>query len=389
MGAGASAGSAVLKSKVVVTEGGDCRIPLKHLAPHLRVYQHCNTGEVLVLVDHLISDVGYLVDRPSDWFQVSVCKKEAKYLETLRVDTTLNEHSKEPSALSSKSHEATQIASIQRSSFRRQDSDRSLLDPLQHPPGIGTVGSNIGTIGTNNPDLESSSSRKNSDVALRTNDVPRMNSLESDPFRKSKLPPIIHAPQIAGFPPTPAVRTAATPARLLVFDAMSDTDKSSPLSPFSHDVLQSPRDVPENLGNVPDIARDLDAEFSSPGNRRVSPNSVLKNTSKKGRFFRNVLPTESSPSQNNTMTLDIDSEFDELGGGGGGRDRGGHCGSSSGGSDDDESRSEAAATLARLVRENLLYNSESRTYCCQICGEVSDDSYPIEQVCPLSVCGRV
>lgn len=343
MGAGASTGSVGLKSKVLVAEGGgDHFIPLKNLASHLRVYQHCTTGEVLVLVDDLISDTTGIVDVPADWFQVSVCKKESKYLETLRMNVSLNdkEHSMRSNlntdkeySMRSMSYDSTPIAVI------KKDSERSLLDPIQ----------------LHNTEVDGS--RKYSDSALRTTDIAGKNIVENDPFRKSKLPPINQTPL---FPNgvSPATRSNDTniQKKKLLLNDITDPE-NIPLTPES-----------------PTVDSTVDSNFGSPSNKQAE--SALRLTSKKGRLFRNVLSSPngspasaSSTNRNDVMTHDLDVEFESIT-----RNR-------NEGNNESETLSESTAMLARLVRENLLYNTESRTYCCQICGDiVGDDSYPVEQV---------
>lgn len=333
MGAGASAGSADLKSKVFLSEAGDnFFIPLKNLASHLKVYQHCTTGEVLVLVDHNIGEIGGIVDHPNDWFPVAVSKKESKYLETLKVLTSLNEREGQSSEgngkLSSRTAESGQI------SLKGHDSERSLLDNLR------IVG----------PE----SDRNNRKV----NDV-------GEPIRKSKLlPPITIPTSIFGQsnPATPLRligESSLGSKRLMVLGARSD--ENSPHSPRMHVV----DGTAATSGR-----RDSDSEFGgSPGHTKESPSA--SKSPKKPKSIKALLRlsddsavTTEQKCSDAANQLDIEVQID---------------------SDMIESaaadcRQDSSAVLARLVRENLVYNAESRTHCCLICGDVADDSYPIEQV---------
>jgi hypothetical protein len=329
MGAGASAGSADLKSKVFLSEAGDnFFIPLKNLASHLKVYQHCTTGEVLVLVDHNIGEIGSIVDHPNDWFPVSVSKKESKYLETLKVLTSLNEREGQSSEgngrLSSRTAESGHV------SLKRHDSDRSLLD-------------NLRVVGP-----ESDKPRKMSD----------------DPARKGKLlPPINIPPSLFGqtMPLTPHRLIGESnlgSKRLLVLGARSD-DNSPP----------SPRTQVVDATVAISGRRDNDSDFGgSPGQTKESP--LASKSSRKPRSVKALRLSDDSAvttehkGSDAANQLDVEVQID---------------------SDMIESAAadccqDSSAVLARLVRENLVYNPESRTHCCLICGDVADDSYPIEQV---------
>lgn len=330
MGAGASAGSADLKSKVFLSEAGDnFFIPLKNLASHLKVYQHCTTGEVLVLVDHNIGEIGSIVDQPNDWFPVAVSKKESKYLETLKVLTSLNEREGQLSEgngkLSSRTVESGHV------SLKRHDSDRSLLDNLR------VVGSD--------------SDRNN-------------RKLSDDLTRKSKLlPPINIPPSLFGqtMPLTPHRLIGESnlgSKRLLVLGGRSD--ENSPLSP-STQVADATVATGGRL--------DSDSDFGgSPGQTKESP--LASKSSRKPRSVKALRLSDDSAvttehkGSDAANQLDIEVQID---------------------SDMIESAAadccqDSSAILARLVRENLVYNAESRTHCCLICGDVADDSYPIEQV---------
>jgi tellurite resistance-related uncharacterized protein len=92
MGSGASIGTTSSKAKVSggsSDNGDNFFVPLSLLHGHLKVYQHCTTGEVMVLVDNVITDIGNIVDKPTEWYVVSVCNKQAQYLESLKVHTSL------------------------------------------------------------------------------------------------------------------------------------------------------------------------------------------------------------------------------------------------------------------------------------------------------------
>lgn len=328
MGAGASAGSADLKSKVFLSEAGDnFFIPLKNLASHLKVYQHCTTGEVLVLVDHNIGEISSIVDQPNDWFPVSVSKKESKYLETLKVLTSLNEREGQSSEGNGRLSSRTVESGLM--SLKRHDSDRSLLD-------------NLRVVGP-----ESDRNRKMSD----------------DPARKGKLlPPISIPPSLFGqtMPLTPHRMIGESnlgSKRLLVLGRSDDNSPASPRTQVA-DVtvaINGRRDSDSDFGGSPCQAKESPLALKSSRKPRsvkalrLSDDSAVT-TEHKGSDAANQLDIE----------VQIDSDMIE--------------------SAAADCCQDSSAVIARLVRENLVYNAESRTHCCLICGDVADDSYPIEQV---------
>jgi hypothetical protein len=86
MGAGASSTNKRSQS------GGEVEqkyIPLTVLIRRLKLFQHCSSGDILILVDDELKDVEHVIDKPTDWFRVSIAQKQAKYFEGLQVVTSL------------------------------------------------------------------------------------------------------------------------------------------------------------------------------------------------------------------------------------------------------------------------------------------------------------
>lgn len=329
MGAGASASGPDLKSKVLVSEGGDnFFIPLKDLASHLRVYQHCTTGEVLVLVDHIIDDICGIIDKPKDWFPVAVCKKQTKYLETLKVLTSLSEGD----GVSSSGN-----------GNRSHGTNDSCLTSLK---GLDSELSNIDAKITLVPE-SNRNSRKVSDM--------------QENVRRGKLPPLCIPVSASG------QGTATLSLRLLGESNMS-TKRLKAIGSLIEETPSSSPTLAENT-SATRIARDSDSEYgNSPNNARESPPTIKspkRMRAIKGlRLDDTILVTEQRISDA-TYQLDLEVQADA-------------AMIESAAADCCQDNSTA---IARLVRENLVYNAESRTHCCQICGDVADDSYPIEQVC--------
>jgi hypothetical protein len=91
-------GGSFLKKRRPVEEkrnsDDDVYIPIKYLANHLRVYQHCLRGEVLVLIDEKIDELSSrFIEDAHNWFQVSLSSKEKDYLSSVKVMTTVVETS--------------------------------------------------------------------------------------------------------------------------------------------------------------------------------------------------------------------------------------------------------------------------------------------------------
>ena len=310
MGAGVSAGGGALKSKVFVSEGkDDYFIPLKSLASHLKVYQHCTTGEVLVLVDHLISDIGGIIEKPTDWFQVSVSKKESKYLETLKVITSLSE---------------------KEASF---GSDRT-TDLIQHSNSLHFI---------NGPDTDRNS---------------RRSGVKADASRKNKLPPITIFPKVA--------QTSRRSS-----DSSLHGKKLPALVAVSDPLTTGEEQLTERENSPELVDKESDGEFHGFMPPRGSSKSTLMPTLRKAKVSHGSNSSNGNNLNNNgrestEATDELDSEIEAEAK----INDGAYA----------ENQTDSIVTLSKLIKENLVYNSETRTHCCQICGDVADDSYPIEQV---------
>ena len=321
MGAGASASGSDLKSKVLVSEGGDnFFIPLKNLASHLRVYQHCTTGEVLVLVDHTIDDIYGIIDKPKDWFPVAVCKKESKYLETLKVLTSLSERDG--------------LSSDGNGNRSHRTNDSGLTSLKGHDYELSNIDAKIAFVAES-----TRSSRKVSDMPENA--------------RRGKLPPISISASGQGGP--------ATSTRLLGESNMSTkrlkalvslTDETPSTSPTPAETTSATGD--NEFSNSPNHARESPPTIKSPKRARVI----------RGLRLDDTIPITEQRISDATYQLDLEVQADTA-----------MIESAAA-----ECCQDSSTAIARLVRENLVYNAESRTHCCQICGDVADDSYPIEQV---------
>ena len=95
MGAGASASAAGAaantesRHSTTVETSEHKHIPIAQLIRHLQLYQHGSSGDVLILVDHELKDIPHLVDRPDDWFRVSLAKQQAEYTGGIHIVTSL------------------------------------------------------------------------------------------------------------------------------------------------------------------------------------------------------------------------------------------------------------------------------------------------------------
>jgi hypothetical protein len=325
MGAGASTDNGALKAKVYQSDSGDNNfIPLSNLASHLHVYQHCTSGEVMILVDHTINDIGRIIDAPNDWFPVTVSKKESKYLESLKIHTSLNERDGQSS--DGNFNRSFRTNDSIHHEMKRHDSVESLK--------VGGIGSDKGN------------QRKLVDIA--------------ETSRKGKLPPISIPTSLFG---------SRTPAETSV---TSDNVLKSKRLQILGSLIDESNSLTPKLSEVDATAaimgqKDCDGDFGSTPGQSKDPPSAHTLVSKRSRGIRGLRSDDSALLEQRTSddVLTLEKEVDE---------------------DADmissavaECCQDSSTVLARLIRENLVYNAESRTHCCQICGDVADDSYPIEQ----------
>ena len=375
MGAGASAGSAPLKSHVSVSEGGeDYFIPLKNLAGHLKVFQHCTTGEVLVLVDHSIGDLGNIVDRPSDWFQVLVSRKQPIYLETLKVVASIGE--KDSSFHSSKTYDSVPLSNQFTSLSEREKGNTrktsDMLDSLRKNklPPLSLFQKTTPT---------SAAMRRSSDTNINKKFV----NLISNQNLNQNVTDIISSPS-----------PSRSPGASL---SMQNSSKKNSLERTEKDIENEFRASP--LQNQRDSAK-LVMKSNNNNNNNNNRNSTLQRRLSERKLSDEDIPDCSR--RNTTFTDELDAEVeaeriskgtntnsvgDIVGNGSGnGSGQGSGQGSVGGGF---EGNIDASATLGRLMRENLIYNADSRTHSCQICGEVADDSYPLDQVSKRTFFGNI
>ena len=326
MGSGASADHGALKAKVYPSDVGDNYfIPLSNLASHLHVYQHCTTGEIMILVDHMINDIGRIIDTPNDWFPVTVSKKESKYLESLKVHTSLSERDGQSSD-----------DNFNRS-FRTNESIHQEIK--RHD--------SVGSLKIVRPGSDKGNQRRFSEIA--------------DPSRKGKLPPIPIPTSLFGNRPSVESLTSSDHVR-----------KSKRLqilgSQIDESILVTPKISRVDATAIAGGQNECDSDLgSSPGQTKESPSANIS-LSRKSRGIRGLRLSDDSalcdervPDDALILEKEVEVDADMIS------------------SAIADCCLDSSTVLARLVRENLVYNAESRTHCCQICGDVADDSYPIEQ----------
>lgn len=73
------ASSSVLNADLETVEKSVAVVPLNDLESHLRLFQHCESGEILVLVENSLSDLSFITE-PLLWMPVKVSSKEGTYL---------------------------------------------------------------------------------------------------------------------------------------------------------------------------------------------------------------------------------------------------------------------------------------------------------------------
>mmetsp|Transcript_8381 Transcript_8381/g.8345 ORF Transcript_8381/g.8345 Transcript_8381/m.8345 type:complete len:927 (-) Transcript_8381:171-2951(-) len=281
MGGGSSVGGVVALESKSYDVKENLSIPLKQFSGHLKVYQHCTTGEVLVLVDDDIRNIGHVVDNPKEWFPVTVSKNETKYLETLKKQVSLS-----------------------------------------------------------SDDVERSNSKVASIASIRT----LKSDVSDSSFRKNKLP------NISNFGST------AAPSRVASERNIPNVRRLVPLTP---DML-SPRSS---------IVADVDPIWTEATKSVIS--SLLPSTIKK---IRVGMDDSEKKIKNDTMPTpelkdrmrEIESEIKEI--------ENVAVAITEGCEDNDVN-----ADLTRLVRDNLIYDADLRSYSCQICGENADESQSMEQ----------
>lgn len=297
MGAGSSVGGVVSLKNKSFENKENLVIPLRQLAGHLKVYQHCTTGEVLVLVDHDIEDIGYVVDNPKEWFPVTVSKHESKYLETLKVQASLN------------------------------DNDVLTLD------------SKISSINID---------KSNTFPSLNKNEI-----IETS-LRKNTLPDISYIPKTVGsIGPLRKVEANISPRRLV------------PLTNPSSDAL-SPRSPRFKLE---DVSSNWTESFKSNVNSltQSSPAKYVKKI--RGGIDLSAIYGKSKSNSSPELRERTLAPEDEL------KDVENVMGENNDGDDNGTN-----TDLTRLVRDNLVYDADIRTYSCQICGDIADEAFPMEQL---------
>mmetsp|Transcript_8380 Transcript_8380/g.8343 ORF Transcript_8380/g.8343 Transcript_8380/m.8343 type:complete len:942 (-) Transcript_8380:171-2996(-) len=296
MGGGSSVGGVVALESKSYDVKENLSIPLKQFSGHLKVYQHCTTGEVLVLVDDDdIKNIGHMIDNPKEWFPVTVSKFETKYLKTLKVQISSNSDDTEPSNAN--------ITSIDTVRTLKYDTSANITP------------------------MDSVRTLKNdtSDASFGKNDF-------------------LNIPKALG---------SIAPSRVASETSMSSVKRLAPLAP---DIISS-RSSKLKLGEVDSSW--TESSKSAMNSYLPSPKDIKKT--------RVGMDDPKKKNKNNYMstpelrerTLETESEIKGI---------------NEGCEDND-----ANADLTKLVRDNLIYDSDIRSYSCQICGEIADESHSMEQ----------
>lgn len=91
MGSGVSyqPGSELAHDKYEVSD--DIVIPLKDLTKKLRAFQHCTSGEILILIDAHTNDLDFIKEK-GDWMEAAINHNlQQQHLESLKVKLGLPE----------------------------------------------------------------------------------------------------------------------------------------------------------------------------------------------------------------------------------------------------------------------------------------------------------
>jgi hypothetical protein len=86
---GSEGGGGQNQGQTGALKGGNNTIPLSALASRIKVFQHSESGDVLILVDQHITKAG-LVPDCSLWFEVQVAAAQAVYLQSLKTRVALD-----------------------------------------------------------------------------------------------------------------------------------------------------------------------------------------------------------------------------------------------------------------------------------------------------------
>ena len=77
-------GSSVLQDRVrPPAPNGDRLIPFADVTKRLCVLQNCNTGQVIILVDHKVLHQLDVVPDPQDWFEVPIAQQQKNYFDVI------------------------------------------------------------------------------------------------------------------------------------------------------------------------------------------------------------------------------------------------------------------------------------------------------------------
>jgi hypothetical protein len=129
MGAGASA-SALPPSQPVANGGG--LVLLSSLSGRLRVFQHAETGEALILLGPLAKSGLLSLEECSNWFEISVSALQVRAMgAVLPVEQQLQARSEPPAS----QHIKTPAQTVVQTLARVDDTHRAgQLQPLPYPP---------------------------------------------------------------------------------------------------------------------------------------------------------------------------------------------------------------------------------------------------------------
>jgi hypothetical protein len=200
-------------------------------------------------------------------------------------------------------------------------------------------------VSVNSNDVEPSNSKLTPIASIRSNSITSKNDVTDSSFRRNKLPNILNTSGIVA------------PLRVASEANISSVRRLAPLTP---DVL-SPRSSRLKLG-------DVDASWTESTKTMInslipSPKNVKKIKLAKGGSEKKMKSTPELKER----TLETEGELKET--------ENVAVGITEGGDSNDMN-----TDLTRLVRDNLIYDADIRTYSCQICGEIADESHSVEQL---------
>mmetsp|Transcript_2549 Transcript_2549/g.3967 ORF Transcript_2549/g.3967 Transcript_2549/m.3967 type:complete len:912 (-) Transcript_2549:328-3063(-) len=147
MGSAASLSPLVAKQEISQSPSNpnELLLPLHNIHNHLRVFQHCVTGEVLVLIDQDVK--GFLPDISlKDWYEVKLSKSQSIYFGNMKITVAVKEYQLNASLKSDsdspkerRNNDVCQSKAVNEISFRN-NSDRNSSRHQLAPLNLGAKG---------------------------------------------------------------------------------------------------------------------------------------------------------------------------------------------------------------------------------------------------------